>query len=181
MELYLAELDFTDNDSPEDRAIKLRQLVSNKQDIYNKVLDERDERKRFVIDRWPSEIKNEARFNDTVLRRNVYHAMKPFARFLTEEKHLELCEGLVKESILRYKLMELQAAKKEGVRTEEEFRQFIARYRQNFDSNTVFLSQDLYPTEAPGTISPAETAVQQNPENEDDLMIFLNMPHEQFR
>ena len=46
IELYLADLEFYEDDKSEDVDIKLKQL-----EVYNKVLDEREERKNFVIDR----------------------------------------------------------------------------------------------------------------------------------
>lgn len=124
IEMYLADLEFYDEDGEEDRAIKLRQLQN-----YNKVLDDRDERKTFVIQRWMQELKTEKRFRGNVVERNVYHAMKPYARYLTSEKHSELCEMLVKECLLRMKLAELNEAKRQGLRTEAEFRQFLTERR----------------------------------------------------
>ena len=46
IENYLADLEFYDDDRPEDIAIKLKQL-----EVYLKVLNEREERKDFVMNR----------------------------------------------------------------------------------------------------------------------------------
>mmetsp|Transcript_34443 Transcript_34443/g.60409 ORF Transcript_34443/g.60409 Transcript_34443/m.60409 type:complete len:368 (-) Transcript_34443:47-1150(-) len=126
IEMYLADLEFYDDDREDDRAIKFRQLT-----IYNKVLDEREERKTFVMERWLQELKTEKKFRGNVVERNIYHAMKPYARFLSGEKHHELCENLVKEYLLRMKLEELNEAKRQGLRTEAEFRQFLIERRSN--------------------------------------------------
>mmetsp|Transcript_18471 Transcript_18471/g.33259 ORF Transcript_18471/g.33259 Transcript_18471/m.33259 type:complete len:431 (-) Transcript_18471:1375-2667(-) len=126
IEMYLADLEFYDDDREEDRTIKFRQL-----NVYNKVLDEREERKIFVIERWQTEIKNEKHFRGDTIRRNIYHAMKPYARFLPAEQHLALCNALVKEHILRIKLEELMEARKQGFRTEAEFKQFLNERRNN--------------------------------------------------
>lgn len=126
IEMYLADLEFYEDDREEDRAIKFRQL-----DIYNKVLDEREERKAFVMDRWLQELKNEKQFKGNVIQRNIYHTMKPYARFLSPEKHLALCQALVKEYILRMKLVELTEARRQGLTTEAEFKQFLQERRSN--------------------------------------------------
>jgi len=127
-EMYLADLEFYEDDTAEDRQIKFRQL-----DVYNKVLDEREERKNFVIDRWPIELENEKKFKGPI-ERPIFAAMKPFARFLPPEKHLALCQALAQEYILRMKLEELKQAKAAGVRTEQEFIQFLARRKSQLNS-----------------------------------------------
>lgn len=127
-EMYLADLEFYEDDTAEDRQIKFRQL-----DVYNKVLDEREERKNFVIDRWPIELENEKKFKGPI-ERPIFAAMKPFARFLPPEKHLSLCQALAQEYILRMKLEELKQAKAAGVSTEQEFIQFLARRKTQLNS-----------------------------------------------
>lgn len=126
IELYLADMEFYEDDREEDKQIKLRQL-----DMYNEVLREREERKAFVMERWVQETKNEKKFKNNVIERNIYQAMKPFARFLSPENHLILCQGLVQEYILKLKLEELREAKNLGIKTEQEFRQFLMDKRSN--------------------------------------------------
>jgi transcriptional adapter 2-alpha len=126
IEMYLADLEFYDDDTEEDRAIKFSQLG-----VYNKVLDEREERKEFVMERWLQELKTEKQFRGNVLERNVYHAMKPYARFSSAEDHKELCQAMVHEYTLRMKLEELNEARRQGVRTEAEFRAFLQGRRND--------------------------------------------------
>ena len=118
-EMYLADLDFYDDDSAEDRALKFRQL-----DVYNKTLDERELRRTFLLDRWPKELEAIKRAKDPV-ERSVYAAMKPFARFLSSEKHQTLCQGLAQEYLLHMQLEELKQAKAAGVRSDQDFTQFL--------------------------------------------------------
>lgn len=131
IEMYLADLEFYDDDKAEDVEIKIKQL-----DVYNKVLDEREERKNFVIERWPIELANEKKFKNNIIEKTIYQAIKPYARYLTPEKHLELFEGLVKEYILKLKLEELKEAQSRGIRTEEEFRKFLSEKRNTFFSKS---------------------------------------------
>lgn len=125
-ELYLSSLEFYDDEPEEDRMTKFRKL-----DTYNDLLDDREERKSFVIDRWPSELRSEKLFKGDVLRRNIYHAMKPYARYLPSDKHVRLCEALSEEYILRMKLEELKEAKRQGLSTQAEFKMFLQERRNN--------------------------------------------------
>ena len=131
IELYLSDLEFYDDDRPEDIGIKLKQL-----DVYLKVLDEREERKTFVIERWPQEVKTEKRFKNNVIERNAYYSIKPFARFLPFDKHLSFCEALIKENLLKFKLEELKDAKLKGIRTEEEFKKFLTQKKNTLPNKT---------------------------------------------
>jgi transcriptional adapter 2-alpha len=124
VEMYLADLEFYEDDQEDDKAIKCQQLHN-----YNKVLDEREERKAFAMDRWLQELATEKQFRGTVIQRNVYHAMKPYARFLAAEQHRSLCEAMVQDCILRMKLQELNEAKRQGIQTETEFRAFLLERR----------------------------------------------------
>jgi transcriptional adapter 2-alpha len=127
IENYLADLEFYDDDRPEDIELKLKQL-----EAYQQVLDEREERKKFVIERWPLEIKAEKKFRNNVFEKNVFQTLKPVARFLPPDKHHSFCDALVKESILKMKLDELKEAKNRGIRTEEEFRKFLLQKKLSF-------------------------------------------------
>lgn len=140
IEMYLADLEFYDDDTAEDTSIKLRQL-----EVYNKVLEEREERKKFVIERWPQELKNEKRFSHNIIEKTIYQAMKPYARLLTPEKHLALVEALIKEYMLRLKLEELKEAKSLGIKTEEDFKKFIHDKKNNKAKEFDVLFKDFKP------------------------------------
>ena len=131
IEMYLADLEFYDDDKEEDVQIKLKQL-----EVYNKVLDEREERKDFVINRWPIELNNEKKFKNNIIEKTIYQALKPYARLLPPDKHMILFEGLVKEYILKLKLEELKEAQSRGVKTEEEFRKFLNEKKYTFSSKS---------------------------------------------
>jgi transcriptional adapter 2-alpha len=131
IEMYLADLEFYEDDKIEDINIKLKQL-----EVYNKVLDEREERKNFVIERWPIELVNEKKYKDNIIEKTIYQALKPYARLLPPDKHLSLFEGLVKEYILKLKLEELKEAQSRGIKTEEEFRKFINEKKNTFASKS---------------------------------------------
>ena len=131
IELYLADLEFYEDDKSEDVDIKLKQL-----EVYNKVLDEREERKNFVIDRWPIELANEKKYCNNIIEKTIYQALKPYARFLPPDQHIALFEGLVKEYILKMKLEELKEAQSRGIKSEEEFRKYLNEKKNTFSSKS---------------------------------------------
>jgi hypothetical protein len=63
--------------------------------VYNSILDEREERKAFAIDRWDSELENEKRYAGNLVERNIYTALKPIARFLPPEKFRAIVGNVV--------------------------------------------------------------------------------------
>ena len=101
--------------------------------MYNKTLDERELRRTFLLDRWPKELEAIKRAKDPV-ERSVYAAMKPFARFLSSEKHQTLCQGLAQEYPLHMQLEELKQAKAAGVRSDQDFTQFLALKKGQLNS-----------------------------------------------
>lgn len=92
IEMFLSDLDFFEDDTPEDREIKFKQLR-----VYNAVLDEREERKNFAIDRWHLEIANEKRYAKNYVEKNIYTAMKPLARFMLPEQFTKVVDNLIRE------------------------------------------------------------------------------------
>lgn len=79
-ELLLAEMEFNDDDSEEEKKMKFRLI-----DIYNHKLTERIRRKEFVISRKLLDLKEQSRLDKTRTKeeKEIYNMMKVFARFST--------------------------------------------------------------------------------------------------
>ena len=115
-EVALADIEMYDDDRSDDRIIKFRAL-----DTYNAVLDEREERKQFVMERYPIENSFEKKLKSH--EKSVYSTLKPFARLIPAEKLQTLCKAMAQETTLRTKLEELREAKGLGIKSEAEFKQ----------------------------------------------------------
>ena len=105
-ELEIAELEFLDTDSPEER-----QLKQNVLRVYNAQLEERELRKKFVIERGLLDVKKQMSFEKKLKGddREIYNCLKPFARFFnTHSEFHEFFEGLVLEKNLRQRLAQLK-------------------------------------------------------------------------
>ena len=107
-ELEIAELEFLDDDSKSDVELKLKVLK-----VYNKQLEEREKRKRFVIDRDLLDIQKSMNYESKLEKeeREIYNCLKPFARMIEKEQFNCLFEGIILEKNLRQRLNQLKQYK----------------------------------------------------------------------
>ena len=113
LELLLADLEFNEDDSTEERSMKL-QLI----DVYNERLGERIKRKEFVISRKLLDLKEQARLDRSRSKeeKEIFSMMKSFARYSTQEEHEGLVMGIVREKLIRQKLEDLYELRSKGYR-----------------------------------------------------------------
>lgn len=86
-ELLLAEMEFNDDDSEYEIDMKFKLL-----DIYNSRLEERNKRKKFVIERGLLDLKKQSQLDKerTKEEKEIYQMMKVFSRFSSPEEHEKL-------------------------------------------------------------------------------------------
>lgn len=113
-ELIVADMEFSEDDHPTERALKLEVLS-----IYNAKLDERARRKAFVVAHGLLDYK---RHQSSERRRpkderELVAQLRPFARYQTPEEHEAFVQGLVTAMRLRKQIVILQEYRKNGVRT----------------------------------------------------------------
>lgn len=120
-ELAIKDLQFTDEDTPAERNLKFAML-----DIYTMVLERRAARHAFIFTHGLQDFKKHQAVDKARSReeREVYTAMKPFARFLTANDFQRLIDGLVREEELRRQLSNLQNYRRHGLRSFEEVSAF---------------------------------------------------------
>lgn len=116
-ELDICELEFYDEDTEEDKDLKLRMLQ-----LYNQEIDEREKRKRFVIERKLFDVKSQIKMESKLPKeeREIFNCLKPFARYLSPPQFNELFEGIILEKHLRQRISKLQRYKDKGCSTYEE-------------------------------------------------------------
>lgn len=121
-ELELSELEFNDDDTKEQFYAKMKIL-----EIYNKQLDERAKRKRFVIERNLFDIKKQIAFERKLSKedRDIYNCLKPFARFINQEQFTELFEGFILEKNLKQRLNQLRYYQELGCKNYEDIQKVI--------------------------------------------------------
>ena len=113
----IADLEFLDEDTDEDKALKFKML-----ELYNQELNEREQRKEFVIEHNLIDIRKQMQFEKKLQRddREIYNCLKPFARFLSPNEFQDFFEGIVIEKNLRARINQLKQYKAQGCKTYED-------------------------------------------------------------
>ena len=111
-ELILADMEFSPDDHASEKELKLKII-----EIYNSKLDERERRKKFVLERGLLDYKKHQAIERRRPKeeRDLYNRLKCFARFHTPEEHEEFVQGLIKEMRLRQRIEKLQVSILSGV------------------------------------------------------------------
>lgn len=131
-EVSLANMEFFDDEHPSERQLKLQVI-----DIYNDKLRERNERKKFVIERNLVDFKSlqskERKYSKE--ERELIARLKVFARFHSVEDHEALVDGMIKAGRLRDQIELFQIYRRMGIRSLEEAKTYeIERRRRDHDS-----------------------------------------------
>jgi len=121
-ELDLSELEFLDTDSKEEFERKMNIIK-----IYNVFLDERYKRRKFVIDRHFFDVKKQFTYERKLNKddREIYNCLKPFLKYIDNEKFHEIFEGFVLEKNLKQRLNQLIYYKNLGCKTYEDIQKII--------------------------------------------------------
>eukprot|EP01135_Chromosphaera_perkinsii_P004775 Nk52_evm6s296 gene=Nk52_evmTU6s296 len=116
-ELMIRDVVFGDDDSPLDEELKISLLQ-----IYNKKLDEREEKKKFCIEFGLLDAKRIQQMEKNLSKeeREVRDKCRPFARFFgTPDKYDVFVESHCQEIHIRKRIKELQEYRKNGITTLE--------------------------------------------------------------
>jgi transcriptional adapter 2-alpha len=107
-ELEISELEFLDDETKEERELKMNVLRA-----YNAQLEERDKRRKFVIERNLLDIKKQMNFERKLSKddREIYNCLKPFAQYMDNSQFHELFDGIVLEKNIRQRLNQLKQYK----------------------------------------------------------------------
>lgn len=119
-EEVLANMEFNPDDHPSETELKLSVLR-----IYNRKLEERNRRKRFVIDRGLIDFKSQQAKEKRLTKeeRELAGRFRVFARFLSPEDYDALVDGILKARRLQAQIELYRNYKALGLRTLDEARE----------------------------------------------------------
>ncbi|XP_031273471.1 transcriptional adapter ADA2 [Pistacia vera] len=123
-EQLLAEMEFKDTDTEEERELKLRVLR-----IYSKRLDERKRRKDFILERnllYPNPFEKDLSPEERAICRRY----DVFMRFHSKEEHEELLQTVIAEHRTLKRIQELKEARAAGCRTSAEADRYLELKRK---------------------------------------------------
>lgn len=123
-EQLLAEMEFKDTDTDDERELKLRVLH-----YFSKRLDERKRRKDFILERnllYPNPFEKDL----TPEEKTVCRKYDLFMRFHSKEEHEELIRIVISEHRTRKRLQELKQARAAGCRNSAEADKYLLHKRK---------------------------------------------------
>ncbi|XP_061344329.1 transcriptional adapter ADA2b isoform X1 [Gastrolobium bilobum] len=123
-EQLLADMEFKDTDTEEERELKLRVLR-----LYSKRLDERKRRKDFVLERnllYPNPFEKDL----TPEEKTICRKYDWFMRFHTKEEHEELLRTVISEHRTLKRIQELKEARAAGCRNSAEADRYLVHKRR---------------------------------------------------
>ncbi|CAM9392328.1 unnamed protein product [Choristocarpus tenellus] len=119
-------MEFTQSDHPNEKKLKLDVIA-----VYNQRLDERERRKKFVMDHKLLDFKKQNAAKKRLKEdRDLIARCRPFARFQSPEEHEELIEDLLLAKRLRARIEQLQGYREKGIATLEEASEFEAQKKR---------------------------------------------------
>ena len=121
-EIQLSELEFKDDDTPEQISINYKNLKN-----YNNVLDEREERKKIVEEKNLYDVRKQIHFDKKLSNqdREIYQNIKYNLKYLTRDQFLYLFESNVLEKNIKARLNQLLYYKNMGCHTYDDIQKFI--------------------------------------------------------
>ncbi|CAN0228052.1 unnamed protein product, partial [Scytosiphon promiscuus] len=115
-EELLANMEFRPTDHASEKQLKLDVIA-----VYNHRLDEREKRKRFVIDHNLLDYKKTTLTGGGKKRpredRDLVARLRPFARFSSPKQHDELIDNLISAKKIRTRIEQLQVYRQNGITT----------------------------------------------------------------
>ncbi|GMH19445.1 hypothetical protein Nepgr_021286 [Nepenthes gracilis] len=123
-EHLLADMEFKDADTEDERELKLRVLR-----IYSKRLDERKRRKDFILERnllYPYPFEKDLSPEE----KQICRRYDPFMRFHSKEDHEHLLQTVISEHRTRKRIQEFQEARAAGCRTSAEADRYLEQKRR---------------------------------------------------
>ena len=126
-EIELMEIDFKENNSQNINEI-YDQILFN----YNNILDKREERKKFVMEKDLFDVKKQIMKEKKLSRedRDIYQSMKQNRKYLTNEEFQDYFEGVILEKNLISRLNQLLYYYKLGYKTYDKIFKYINELKQ---------------------------------------------------
>ena len=124
-EIQMSEIEFNENDNKDKLDINYTSLRN-----YNNVLDEREERKNFVIEKNLFDVRKQINFFKKLSKhdKEIYEAIKYNMKYLTKEQFLFILESNILEKNIKTRLNQLLYYKNLGCNTYDDIQKYINNY-----------------------------------------------------
>ena len=131
-EIQMSEIEFRENDNNDNLYINYKNLKN-----YNNILDEREERKNFIIEKNLFDVRKQINFSKKLSKQDkeIFQMMKFNMRYLTKEQFLFIFESNVLEKNIKARLNQLLFYKNLGYNTYEEIQKYINEIKKENKKN----------------------------------------------
>ena len=121
-EIQMSEIEFNENDNKDKLDINYTSLRN-----YNNILDEREERKNFVIEKNLFDVRKQINFFKKLSKhdKEIYEAIKYNMKYLTKEQFLFILESNILEKNIKTRLNQLLYYKNLGCNTYDDIQKYI--------------------------------------------------------
>ena len=129
-EQVIADMEFSTNDLPQDRLLKIQVI-----EIYNQKLDERERRKKFLLNRDLLDYRKNQLLDAQIPRdeRDLVRRMRLFERLHTPEEHQAFLGDIIRAKRLRKEIAKLQMYRRMGIKTLAEVERYeLDKSRREF-------------------------------------------------
>ena len=131
-EIELMEIDFNENESP-NVSDMYDKILKN----YNIILNKREERKKFILDKNLFDVKKQIMLEKKLNRedREIYQSVKQNKKYLTDEEFNDYFQGIILEKNLKSRLNQLLYYYKLGYKTYDQIFKYINELKQKKNKN----------------------------------------------
>ena len=121
-EIQMSEIEFRENDTKDNSYINYKNLKN-----YNNILDEREERKKLIIEKNLFDVRKQINFSKRLSKQDkeIFQMMKFNMKYLTKEQFLFIFESNVLEKNIKARLNQLLFYKSLGCNTYDEIQKYI--------------------------------------------------------
>ena len=121
-EIQLSELEFKEDDSPEQIKINFKSLKN-----YNNILEEREERKKMVEEKNLFDVRKQINFDKKLSNqdREIYQNIKYNLKYLTKDQFLYFFESNILEKNVKARLNQLLYYQEKGCKTYDDIQKYI--------------------------------------------------------
>ena len=126
-EIELMEIEFKENEPQNIKEMYDKILIN-----YNNILDKREERKKFVLDKNLYDVKRQVMVEKKLSRedREIYQSLKQDIKYLTNEQFNDYFEGIILEKNLKSRLNQLLYYYNKGYKTYDQILKYINELNQ---------------------------------------------------
>ena len=145
-ELEISEMEFDDEINKDNKEVNsyLKDIYYKIFENYNRILKERDERKKFVIENDLIDLRKIYFFEKKNSKddKDIYYSLRQCVKYLENNEYNNICQSIILEKNIGMRLNQLQFFKEIGCETYDEIHQYLTEMKK-LNSNKKKKNSDM--------------------------------------